>query len=162
MRQAQHIISQHTTQPRAQRPAVRYRKIGYGCRSRHRAKQPENDAESGLAQGAAHQQLPAPHSHRHQNHSTAQPQQLHQNIGNKGTGTAKHIMHRPVDRVIEARVLRRPCDQRRIATGHTHQQSQPQHFRSTATQKIPYGLRYPVYGKCGGCAHQSNSKTPEP
>ena len=79
----------------------------------HGAENPAADPQRFAVEAAMGQHAPAPHRYGKDQRDRAEAENLHQEIGADRTGIADDVADRTRCRVAEARILHRPCHQRR-------------------------------------------------
>ena len=106
-------VADHAAEPGRQRPRAAMRPAAREPRRDHHAENPAADPQRFAVEAAMGQHAPAPNRHGKDQHDRAEPEDLHQQIGADRAGIAGDVADRARGRVAQARILHRPCHQRR-------------------------------------------------
>ncbi len=108
-----------------QRPRPTMRPAACKTRRYHGAEDPAADPQRLAVEAAMGQHAPAPDRDGEDQHDRAEAENLHQEIGADRAGIADDVADRTRCRVAEARILHRPCHQRRRHHATQRDQAKP-------------------------------------
>ncbi len=92
-------------------------------------------------QPAQREQPPAPERRNREQQRAAEAEKLHHQIGGDGAGAAEPVVSRRRRRMVEARIARRPGEQRNRTCRNADQQRHADDFRDTALRKLAQRVR---------------------